>query len=129
MSTELPSVLDADADPKRTASTSRRVLVVYYTHTQQAQRVAESMAGAFRDRGCDVSLAGIEFTDPRYLDRFSRFPFRHAVFDIVPLLWPQFAERRGRFGLRTRRRRAATTSSASARPLGFSLSTQSRPRW
>jgi hypothetical protein len=53
------------------------------------------MAEAFRDRGCDVSLGGIEFTDPRYLDRFSRFPFRHAVFDILPLLWPQLRRKTG----------------------------------
>ena len=67
----------------------RRVLLVYYTHTQQALRVADAMAQVLRDRGCDVAEAGIEFTDPRYLDKFATFPFRHAVFDILPLLWPQ----------------------------------------
>jgi menaquinone-dependent protoporphyrinogen IX oxidase len=40
------------------------VLFVYYTHTQQSLRVAEAMAGVLRERGCDVTLAGIEFTDP-----------------------------------------------------------------
>jgi menaquinone-dependent protoporphyrinogen IX oxidase len=66
-----------------------RVLFVYYTHTRQALRVADAMAEVMRERGCDVTEAEIEFTDPRYLDKFSRFPFRHAVFDILPLLWPQ----------------------------------------
>ncbi len=41
------------------------VLIVYYTHTKQALRVSEAMTEVFRERGCDVSQAGIEFTDPR----------------------------------------------------------------
>lgn len=75
--------------------TRPRVLFVYYTHTQQAQRVCDAMAEVLRGRGCDVSQAEIEFTDPRYLDKFSRFPFRHAVFDILPLLWPQLRRKTG----------------------------------
>ena len=72
-----------------------RVLIVYYTHTQQALRVADAMAEVLRERGCEVTQAGIEFTEPRYLDRFSVFPFRHAVFDIVPLLIPQLRQKTG----------------------------------
>ena len=53
------------------------------------------MAEVFRERGCEVTQAGIEFTEPRYLDRFSVFPFRHAVFDIVPLLIPQLRQKTG----------------------------------
>jgi len=53
------------------------------------------MADVFRGRGCDVFQAGIEFTDPRYAEKFSRFPFRHAVFDILPLLSPQLRRRTG----------------------------------
>jgi menaquinone-dependent protoporphyrinogen IX oxidase len=71
------------------------ILIVYYTHTQQALRVCDAMTEVLRERGCDVTQAGIEFTEPRYLDRFSRFPFRHAVFDIVPLLWPQLRQKTG----------------------------------
>jgi menaquinone-dependent protoporphyrinogen IX oxidase len=72
-----------------------RVLFVYYSHTQQAQRVCDAMADRLRERGCDVSKAAIEFTEPRYVERFSRFPFRHAVFDILPLLWPQLRRKTG----------------------------------
>ncbi len=72
-----------------------RALFVYYSHTQQAQRVCDAMADALRERGFDVSKAAIEFTEPRYVERFSRFPFRHAVFDILPLLWPQLRRRTG----------------------------------
>ena len=32
------------------------------------------MAEVLRGRGCDVSLAAIEFTDPRYEKRFKDFP-------------------------------------------------------
>jgi hypothetical protein len=54
-------------------ATRPRVLFVYYTHTQQTLKVADVMAGVLRERGCDVSEAGIEFTDPRYREKFSRF--------------------------------------------------------
>src|SRR5437764_1003193 len=73
-----------------------RVLLVYYTHTKQALRVSDAMSGVLRERGCDVIQAGIEFTDPRYLKRFSLFPFKHAVFDILPLFFPQLFQRTGK---------------------------------
>jgi flavodoxin len=72
-----------------------RVLFVYYTHTQQAQRVCDAMAEVMRGRGFDVTQASIEFTEPRYVDKFAVFPFKHAVFDIVPLLWPQLRQKTG----------------------------------
>lgn len=62
------------------------VLFVFYTHTQQSLRVADAMADVLRERGCDVSLVGIEFTDPHYARKFGRFPFRHAVFDLLTVL-------------------------------------------
>jgi hypothetical protein len=72
-----------------------RVLFVYYTHTQQAQRVCDAMAEVLRGRGCDVTQAQIEFTDPHYAKNFQEFPFRHAVFSILPLLWPQLRRKTG----------------------------------
>jgi flavodoxin len=71
------------------SETKPRVLFVYYSHTKQAQRVCEAMAGVLRGRGCDVAQANIEFTDPHYAKNFQEFPFRHAVFGILPLLLPQ----------------------------------------
>lgn len=62
------------------------VLFVFYSHTQQSLRVAEAMAGVLRERGCDVCLAAIEFTDPRYARKFGRFPFRHALSDLLTVL-------------------------------------------
>ena len=75
--------------------TKPRVLFVYYTHTQQAQRVCDAMADVLRGRGCGVSQAAIEFTDPHYAKNFQTFPFRHAVFGILPLLWPQLRRKTG----------------------------------
>jgi hypothetical protein len=72
-----------------------RILFVYYTHTQQAQRVCAAMTDVLRERGCVVTEAGIEFTDPKYAKNFSTFPFRHAVFSILPLLWPQLSRKTG----------------------------------
>jgi menaquinone-dependent protoporphyrinogen IX oxidase len=63
-----------------------RVLLVYYTYTQQTLRVVESMADVFRERGCEVRQAGIQFTDRRWAERFSRLPLRHAVLDILGML-------------------------------------------
>jgi hypothetical protein len=44
------------------------------------------MADSFRARGCEVRLAGIEFTDKRYSERFTRFPLRHAYLDIFGMM-------------------------------------------
>ena len=72
-----------------------RVLFLYYTYTQQSLKVAEAMAEVFRQRGCDVSQAGIEFTDKRYAERFTRFPLRHAYLDIFGMLPAQLRSATG----------------------------------
>jgi menaquinone-dependent protoporphyrinogen IX oxidase len=81
--------------PNDVRKTKLRVLLVYYSHTQQAKRVSDALAGVLRGRGCDVTQAGIEFTDPKYAKNFKVFPFRHAVFGILPLLWPQLRRKTG----------------------------------
>lgn len=63
-----------------------RVLFVYFTYTQQSLKVAEAMAEPLRERGCDVQLAGIELTDSRYAERFTRFPLRRPYLDIFGML-------------------------------------------
>jgi hypothetical protein len=75
------------------------VLFVYYTHTQQSLRVAEAMADVLRERRCDVILAGIEFTDPHYARKFGRFPFQHAVFDLLTVLPAQTRRATGQIGI------------------------------
>jgi menaquinone-dependent protoporphyrinogen IX oxidase len=69
-----------------TGTTKPRVLLIYYTYTQQSRKVAEAMADVFRERGCDARLAAIEFADRRYADRFTRFPLRHTYLDIFGML-------------------------------------------
>jgi menaquinone-dependent protoporphyrinogen IX oxidase len=63
-----------------------RVLLVYYTYTQQSRLVAEAMADVLRERGCEVRQASIGFTDKRWSERFTRLPMKHAVLDIVGML-------------------------------------------
>src|SRR5205823_3974822 len=72
-----------------------RVLVVYYSFTRQNRRVAEVIAEQMRERGCDVTVAAIELTDRRYLKRFSRFPLRHRVLDILAILPAQLRRASG----------------------------------
>ena len=50
-----------------------RVLIVYFTLTNQAGRVAEAIAKALEARGCEVTRAGIEFTDERWVPTSRRF--------------------------------------------------------
>lgn len=59
-----------------------RVLLLYYSYTGQAKKVLDAAGEVFRGRGYDVTWAPIEFTDPRYAERFSRFPMRSV--------WPEF---------------------------------------
>jgi menaquinone-dependent protoporphyrinogen IX oxidase len=63
-----------------------RVLLLYYTYTGQALKVLEAAGEVFRDRGFEVIEAQIEFTDPRYAQRFSRFPMRRVWPDMLSVL-------------------------------------------
>jgi len=65
---------------------SPQVLLLYYTYTGQSQKVLNSAGSAFADRGCEVHEARIEFTDPRFAQRFSRFPMRHVWPDMLSVL-------------------------------------------
>jgi menaquinone-dependent protoporphyrinogen IX oxidase len=72
-----------------------RVLLLYYSYTGQSQKVLETAGEVFRERGCEVCSAPIEFTDSRYADRFSRFPMRRVWPDMLSVL-P--AQKRGETG-------------------------------
>ena len=75
--------------------TKPRVLVVYYTLTNQAGRVAEAMAQALEARGCDVAKASIEFTDERWLPHLSQFPMTHPIRQLVTILPAQARHKTG----------------------------------
>ncbi len=76
-------------------ATKPQVLFVYYTYSQQTLRVVEAMAEVLRERGCEVQQARIEFIDPRYSERFSRFPLRHAFLDILGMFPAQLRRATG----------------------------------
>src|ERR1700760_122095 len=83
----------ADAAPEQQdGQRPPRVLLLYYSYTGQSQKVLEAAGEVFRDRGCEVRTARIEFVDPRFSDRFAIFPMRHVwrdMFSVLP------AQRRG----------------------------------
>jgi hypothetical protein len=76
-----------------------RVLFIYYTYTGQSLRVVESMAAVLRERGCDVAQAGLEFTDNRWAERFTRMPLRHAYRDLLGMLPAQIRGATGEIGI------------------------------
>lgn len=63
-----------------------RVLLLYYSYTGQARKVLEAAGDVFRERGYEVHTAPIEFTDPRYAERFSRFPMNRMWRDFFGML-------------------------------------------
>lgn len=82
-------------DPSREAGQPPRVLLLYYSYTGQSLKVLEAAGEVFAERGCEVVKAGIEFTDPRYAQRFSRFPMRRVWPDMLSVLK---AQQRGETG-------------------------------
>jgi len=64
------------------------VLFVYYSYTKQTLKVIEAMAEVLRNRGCEVFLGGIEFTDPRYAARFKTFPMPHPCREVFGMILP-----------------------------------------
>lgn len=72
-----------------------RVLLLYYSYTGQSQKVLEAAGEVFRERGCEVTHAPIEFTDPRYAERFSRFPMRSVWPEFLGMLPAQTLQRTG----------------------------------
>ena len=72
-----------------------RVLLLYYSYTGQSQKVLEAAGEVFAERGYDVTTAPIEFTDPRYAERFSRFPMRKVWPEFLGMLPAQTFQRTG----------------------------------
>jgi menaquinone-dependent protoporphyrinogen IX oxidase len=75
-----------DVAPDQSSDRRPRVLLLYYTYTGQSSKVLEVASDVFRERGCQVHKAQIEFTDPRFSGRFSRFPMRHVWRDMFSVL-------------------------------------------
>jgi flavodoxin len=75
--------------------TRPKVLIVYYTLTKQAGRVADAMATALEARGCEVTKTMIEFTDERWVPKLSQFPMKRPVPQIASILPAQIAHKTG----------------------------------
>jgi menaquinone-dependent protoporphyrinogen IX oxidase len=87
-------VTDAARD-QRSDQRTPQVLLLYYTYTGQSLKVLEAAAEVFRERGCQVHKAQIEFTDRRFSARFSRFPMRHVWRDMLSVLPAQTRQATG----------------------------------
>ncbi len=70
------------------------VLFVYYSYTKKTLKVVETMADVLRGRGCDVQLAAIGFTDPRYAGRFTEFPMPHPFRELIGMIPAESPRRR-----------------------------------
>src|SRR5450755_3518784 len=57
------------------------------------------MAGVLRGRGCDVSLAAIGFTHPRYAGRFEEFPMPHPFRELVGMIPAEPPRRPAKIGI------------------------------
>lgn len=72
-----------------------KVLIVYYSLTRQAGRVADAMASALESRGCEVTKALIEFTDQRWVPKLSEFPMKRPFPQITSILPAQLRHKTG----------------------------------
>jgi flavodoxin len=72
-----------------------KVLVVYFTLTQQTGRVAGAMAQALESRGCEAVKASIEFTDERWVPKLSQFPMKRPIPQIASILPAQLRHQTG----------------------------------
>jgi len=69
-----------------------RILVLYYSYTNQTRRVAETMGEVFRERGTEVQFGEIQLRDERYDFNFPLKPFWRKMLKI---LVPQLLGRTG----------------------------------
>ena len=63
------------------------VLFAYFSYTNQTKKVLDVMAEELQGRGCEVTFAKIELTDPRYEKRFETFPLKkpyREMFGMIP---------------------------------------------
>jgi hypothetical protein len=79
--------------------TKPAILFVYFTYTQQTQKVVDAMAEVLRDRGCDVHLGLIGFSDPRYAERFQAFPMPHPFREVLGMLPIEVSGRKGQISI------------------------------
>ena len=57
------------------------------------------MAEVLRGRGSDVHLGAIEFTDPRYAERFKVFPMPHPFLEVLGMIPSELRRRPGKISI------------------------------
>lgn len=67
----------------------RRALLLYYTYSGQSLKVLEAAGEVLGKRGYEVHRAPIEFTDPRYAQRFASFPLDRVWPDMLSVFKAQ----------------------------------------
>lgn len=87
--------MTADSDPTPIRSGGPRVLIVYYSYSGQAPRVAKAITETLQAQGCSVTEAAIEFTDPRYTKNFESFPMKHPWLQVLRMLQAQLRRATG----------------------------------
>ncbi len=75
-----------------------KVLLVYYTYSQQTGIVAQTMAGRFTEHGCEVTMAALKFTDPKY-SMFSKWPMSWPALRIYSIMPAQRMRKTGAIGI------------------------------
>lgn len=78
-----------------TGTAGPKALIVYFTLSHQAGRVAAAMASALEAQGCEVTKAPIAFTDERWIPQLSQFPMKHPVPQIASILPAQVRHETG----------------------------------
>jgi flavodoxin len=73
----------------------KKVLVVYFSLTQQSGRVVDAMVRVLTARGIDVTKALIEFTDERWVPKLSQFPMKRPMAQIASVLTAQIRNKTG----------------------------------
>jgi hypothetical protein len=63
--------------------------------TQQTLRVIEAMTIRCARKAATYNWRGSSLTDPRYANRFSRFPFKHPYLLVAGMLMPQLRHASG----------------------------------
>ena len=79
--------------------TKPKVLVVYFSLTEQSARVVEAMTQALAARGCDVAKACIEFTDERWVPKLSQFPMKRPILQLASILPAQLRHKTGKIAI------------------------------
>jgi hypothetical protein len=75
------------------------VLFVYFTYTGQTQKLVDTMTEVLQARGCEVAGAAIEFTEPRYKERFHHFPMKRPFLEVVAMIPAELRRRPATIGI------------------------------